>query len=215
MVWMVGTLLVEGERSPPTLNCAVTARRFLMTSNDSKITKIQRHFLALSELAPQLNTASDHLTRAVAILDESLKKLNIGLTAWVTFRSRDDDDPYHPERYDDDQIGYCKVNGTWGIALQRTWGHPSEDLYGGDGPWLFNDAPRELRLLSVDKIPELFEALGKAAFDTTKKVSDKTAEVLDLVEVIQGIINESKEKPAVPHTMKALADMAKGVQGSK
>jgi hypothetical protein len=182
-----------------------------MTSNDSKITKIQKHFLALSELAPQLNAASDHLTRAVAILDGSLKRLNIGLTAWVSFRSRIEEQ----WGYDDDEIGYAKVDGKWGIALRRDWGNYNANEFGVDGPWLFNDAPRELRLLSVDKIPELIEALGKAAFDTTRKVTDKTKEVLDLVDVVQEIINESKEKPVVPHTLKALADLAKGVQGSK
>jgi hypothetical protein len=189
-----------------------------MTSSDSKVTKIQTHFKALSEASPSLNAASDELTKTVAILDESLKKLNVGLTAWVTFRSRDDDDAYHPERYDNDQIGYCKVNGTWGIALRRVWGDPSSDVYGGDGPWLFNDASREMRVYGVDKIPEVIEALAKEALSATKQIQEKTKQVLELASVVKEIADAPKDKKVIapgyqsPRTMKDLAALAKGVQ---
>ena len=74
-----------------------------MTSSDSKIEKIQTHFKALSSVAPTLNAASDELTKAVAVLDENLKKLNVGLTAWVTFRSRAVHPSMRDEEYDDDE----------------------------------------------------------------------------------------------------------------
>jgi hypothetical protein len=190
-----------------------------MTSSDSKVTKIQTHFKALSEASPSLNAASDELTKTIGILDESLKKLNVGLTAWVTFRSRVDDE-YHPERFDDDQIGYCKLNGTWGIALRRVWGDPSYDADGGEGPWLFNDASREMRLSSVDKIPELIEALAKEALSTTKKIQEKTKQVLELAGAVKEIADAPKDKKVIapgyqsPRTMNDLAALAKGVQGT-
>jgi len=157
-----------------------------MPSSDSKTEKIQTHFQALSSVAPTLNAASDELTRAVTTLDEALKKLNIGVTAWVSFRSRG----VANDEYDDDQIGYGKVDGKWGIALRTIWGDLTLENFGGDGPWLFNDAPRELRLLAVDKIPELIEALGKEAFNTTKKVQEKTKQVLELTSVIEKMAKE-------------------------
>lgn len=158
-----------------------------MTSNDSKIEKIQAHFKALSSTASSLNTASDELARAVAVLDEALKKLNVGLTAWATFRTRDDDDF---GLYDKDQIGYCKLNGKWGIALRRIWGNVDFDDHREDGPWLFNDAPRELRLNAVDGIPDLIEALGKEAFDTAKRVQEKTQQVRELAGVIENLASK-------------------------
>jgi hypothetical protein len=55
-----------------------------MTSGDSKITKLQTDFQALSKIATELNVSSDGLTKTVGFLDEALKKLNVGLTVWVT-----------------------------------------------------------------------------------------------------------------------------------
>jgi hypothetical protein len=168
-----------------------------MASSDSKIEKIQTHFKALSSLAPTLNTASDELTKAVTVLDESFKKLNIGLTAWVTFRSRAVHPSLTDEAYDHDQIGYGKVEGKWGIALRHVWGNYASEEFGGEGPWLFNDAPRELRLLGVDKIPELIEALDKEASETTKQVQEKTKQVRELASVIEEMASEPRrmERP--------------------
>lgn len=149
---------------------------------------IQLHFQSLSNLATSLNKASDELTKAVSILDEALKKLNIGLTVWVDFASR----AVEATEFDVDEIGYCKVNGKWGISIQRVWGDNQRDTYGGEGPWLFNDAPRELRLKSVDKIPEMIEALSKEAFSTTRKIQEKTTEVTELAKVVEQIASEQE-----------------------
>lgn len=185
-----------------------------MTSSDSKVTKIQTHFKALSEASPSLNTASDELTKSVAILDESLKKLNIGLTVWVSFRFRG---PFQgSDPYDEDQIGYCKVNGTWGIALRHIWGE-EPDWFNEEGPWLFHDASREMRLYSVDKIPDVIEALAKEALSTTKQIQEKTKQVLELASVVKEIADAPKViAPGYqsPRTMKDLAALAKGVQES-
>jgi hypothetical protein len=160
-----------------------------MASDEPKYAKVQTHFKALSSVSTSLNTASDELVKAVSVLDEALKKLNVGLTVWVTFRSRGVED----WEYDDDQIGYGKVNGKWGITLRRIWGDNRNDNHDDEGPWLFNEAPRDMRLASVDKIPELIEALSKEASDTTKKIQEKTLEVRELARAI-----EYPEKPPAP-----------------
>lgn len=155
-----------------------------MASNESPIEKIQKHFQALAGIAPSLNAVSDELTQAVGVLDEALKKLNIGLSAWVTFRSRADDD--YPQFYDLDQIGYCKVDGAWGIAIQRIWGDESEvQGHHSEGPWLFNDAPREMRIRAVDSLPEVIEQLSKIAARTQRKIQEKTKSVKDLADAIR------------------------------
>src|SRR5260370_29189378 len=109
-----------------------------MSSTDSKIQKIQTNFQALSAVASSLNTASDEFTRVVGALDEALKKLNIGLTVWVSFADRC---PHDPSYYDVDQIGYHKVGSKWGIALRHIWGEEPFDNHEEEGPWLFSDAP--------------------------------------------------------------------------
>jgi hypothetical protein len=189
-----------------------------MASSDSKIEKMQKQFQALSSVASSLNAASDELTKVVAVLDESLKKLNVGLHAWVTFgfRSADNQDP---EDYDEDQIGYSKVKGIWGIALRHIWGNASADDHEIEGPWLFNDAPREMRLRGVDKIPMVIEQLCEEASHTTKKVLQKTQEVRALTSAIEQIANTQETglppspfKPAPDDQsrfLKQLADLSK------
>ena len=158
-----------------------------MSSTDSKTAKIQSNFKALSEVASSLNSASDELTQVVGKLDEALKKLNVGLTEWVIF---DDRLPNEDMQYDCDQIGYTKVDGKWGIALRQIWGHEAYDDHKENGPWLFNDAPREMRLRSVDKIPELIESLNKRASETVKKIQEKTKEVRELAAAITPSLSE-------------------------
>lgn len=186
-----------------------------MASSDSKIEKIQKHFQALTSVASSLNAASDELREVVATLDEALKNLNVGLTVWVTFRTRSDD---NPSNYDEDQIGYCKVNGAWGLALRHIWGSPDWDDHNSEGPWSFNDAARELRLHGVDKIPEVIEALNKEATETTKKIEAKTQEVRKLAGAIEQIASTTKTdvKPPLRPTpddearyLKTLADLSK------
>ena len=161
-----------------------------MSPNDAKATKVQTNFQSLSATASSLNAASDELTRVVGTLDEALKKLNLGLTVWVTFADRSDEQD--PSRYDVDQIGYCRVSDKWGISLRHIWGHEAFDAHNEDGPWLFTNAPRELRLRSVDKIADLIESLSKEASATTKKIQEKTKEVGELALAIGKIANTTK-----------------------
>jgi prefoldin subunit 5 len=173
-----------------------------MASSDSKIEAIQKQFQVLSGVASSLNTASDELTRAVAALDEALKKLNVGLTAWVTFSKIVEEE--YPEIYDSQQIGYCKVNGTWGIALRHISGDAESGEQDEDGPWLFSDASREMRIQAVDKIPELIEALSKEASETTRKIQEKTKQVTDLADAIRQDTNKIVANGLSPGQIKAI-----------
>jgi uncharacterized phage infection (PIP) family protein YhgE len=166
-----------------------------MTSSDSNTAKIQSNFQALSAVASSLNSASDEFTQVIGTLDEALKKLNIGLTVWVIFEDRGDE--HDPSRYDCDQIGYSKVDGKWGIALRHIWGHEAFDAHNEDGPWSFKDAPREMRLRSADKIPELIKALSNEASSTTKKIQEKTKELRELAGAITPVSTEAKVKAKI------------------
>jgi len=167
-----------------------------MTLDDSKINEVQKQFQALSAVASSLNTASDILTQVVAMLDESLKKLNVGIVAWVTFCWRVDENG-DPHDFDKDQIGYCKIRGMWGIALRRIWGNTISDDFNSEGPWLFNDAPRDMRIAGVDKIPKLIQELCEQATETTRMVVEKTLQVRELADAIEQI---AKQPPRFPRS---------------
>jgi hypothetical protein len=164
-----------------------------MPSGD-QITKIQTHFQTLSSEAKSLNAASDELTRVVGVLDDALRKLNVGITVWIEVSAWREEVPVYMTdelvRHGSSEIGYCKVNGKWGIALRRLEGDDVSGETDIDGPWLFPDSPRELRLSGVDKIPEVIEKLGQEAAKTAKKIQRKTKDVQDLADAIVQIAKE-------------------------
>jgi hypothetical protein len=159
-----------------------------MASEKAKPIDVATNFRALSSIASSLNKASNELTQSVSVLDAALKKLNIGLTVWTAFEFWAVEEP----NYGEDQIGYAKISGQWGIALRKIWGNESFDAPNEDGPWLFGEAPRELRIAAADHLPKLVEALGKQAFDTAKKLDAKTKEVAALAAVIDKIAKEEE-----------------------
>jgi len=64
------------------------------------------------------------------------------------------------------------------------------------GPWLFNDAPREMRLQGVEKLPDLIKALAEKAPETTKRIQAKTKEVRALADAIRPATDETKRQPS-------------------
>jgi hypothetical protein len=176
------------------LNYAPSAAEENEMPSGDPITKIQAHFQTLSTEAKSLNAASDELTKVVGVLDDALRKLNVGITVWAEVSTWREEVPLYitdgMTRYGSTEIGYCKVNGKWGIALRRLEG---DDMSGDtdiDGPWLFHDAPRDLRLSGVDKLPEVIERLGIEAAATAKEIQQKTKKVQELSDAIFQISNE-------------------------
>jgi hypothetical protein len=112
---------------------------------------------------------------------------------------------YKWERFDyygSEDIGYAKVGGKWGVAIRTINGH-SEDPDGENvEQWLFNDAPRLLRVSSIEKIPELLEALLKRAAEMTAKIIEKTKEVDAIVEAISSGVNEPRKASDRPPGLK-------------
>jgi len=159
-----------------------------MASGKTKPEDVGTHFRALSSIASSLNKSSDELTRTVGVLDGALKKLNIGLSSWVSYAHL----AAEPPEYGSDQIGYAKIDGKWGIALRRIWGDQALGSEQEDGPWLFGDAPREMRILAVDSLPQLIEALARKAFSTAERIDDKAKQVSALAVLIDEIAKEQE-----------------------
>lgn len=132
-------------------------------------------FHELSAAAAYLNKATDQLKETIEGLDASVGALNIGLVVWVIVEHHID--PDDDARYEAEQIGYAKVNGSWRIAVRRVVADERDC-----GPpevreiWPFNDAPRDLRLRAVEKLPNLIEELAKKAIQTAEAVNQKLQE---------------------------------------
>jgi hypothetical protein len=149
----------------------------------SLLERVSSSYSKLLLVANDLNVVSDELGKSVAQIDDGLRKLNLGVTSWVTIYSEDSDDPQNPTFWSED-LGYAKVSGKWGICIRRLDGN-YQDSYGEtESRWAFNEASRTLRLAAIDKIPELLESLSKEAAETTLKIKAKLHDVQSVASTV-------------------------------
>jgi len=153
---------------------------------NSFLQKVQSSYQKLHSVAVDLNATSDQIGKPIVELDSALKKLNLGISAWVTVLS--ETKPNGTVRHAD--IGYAKIDGTWGIALRHVKGdysHPDPE------EWLFNDAPRSLRLAAIGHIPDLLEKLSKEAVETTAELKKQ----LSTVQEVAAVVKKLAEQPFI------------------
>jgi hypothetical protein len=144
----------------------------------------------LGVAATTLNAASDELGESISALDAALKKLALGIPAWLKIAGDEDQHGNYWGRH----IGYAKVGTKWGIALSKTSGNENYPEQSSDEEWLFNDAPRSLRIEAIDRIPDLLDTLITKAEETTKKIQDKAAEAKQLAAAINAVAAQATAK---------------------
>lgn len=137
----------------------------------------------LATAATALNKESGELTRWVSALDAAVQTLNIGLTTWTRFV----DQKHEDGTFGIKELGYARIHGKWGIALRIQSGHGEQPESLKQEEWLFNEAPRQLRLAAVDRLPELFEKLIQKTESTTRKIAEKTQFVRELATAVSGV----------------------------
>ena|SRR6266853_714645 len=158
-----------------------------MPNEPSAPERVQAAFRKLSAAATSLNAASDELGKTITELDAALKYLNLGVPAWVQICGNEDENGNYWTR----SIGYARIGNQWGIALGTVSGNNNFDD-ADEEEWLFNDAPRWMRIEGVAKIPELLEKLTKQASETTERIKKKTAEAKELTAAIKAAASEPK-----------------------
>lgn len=127
--------------------------------------RVSTAFEKLVASAAELNTVSDEIATPISAIEETLQKLNLGVSAWTPFKLiRDDFDLYRETR----DIGYTKVSQRWGLAIRRTKGFDGQPEHSEE--WHFNDAPRAYRLEALEKLPELIEQLAETSGKTAAKL---------------------------------------------
>ena len=156
---------------------------------DSPIARVQTSFQQLSAAASTLNAISDQLGKVVTRLDSSFQKLNIGVSGWVRFYDSRSADALE---FSFKEVGYDRVNGKWGLAIRIASGHEYAESFSSYEEWLFNDAPRALRLDAVDKIPELFEQLTKVVTATAESVDKKLKKLEEFASAVSAVVGAEK-----------------------
>jgi prefoldin subunit 5 len=152
--------------------------------------RIAAFYKQLSASAGELNAVSDELGKSISALDAALKKLNLGISAWIEIAADTDE---RDGDFWNRRLGYEKVGGRWGIAISTSSGNYNfpEDVHHEE--WLFNDSPRAFRVEAVDKLPELLEQLIKTADATTRKIKDKVTHAQELATAITDVARPSSQ----------------------
>jgi|SRR5579863_1979424 len=152
---------------------------------ESRSAKLKTSFQKLSLASHTLNTASNVFGDAIITLDEAVNKLNPGVTAWVEVSSSSTSETGVPE-YFVERLGYAKINGRWGLSLCTV---KVLDLPDGGNEelldsWLFNDAPRQLRLRAIKHVPDLIESLANEALHTATRVREEAELAVEIAKSI-------------------------------
>jgi hypothetical protein len=146
-------------------------------------------FKELADSSARLNSGSDELAKAIGPIDAALKKLNLGVPAWYDYRGSQDPDP--DGNYSYCSVGYAKVGGKWGLALSAGSGSAYDERDNSE-TWLFNDAPRSMRIEALDYIPDLLEQLVKASNEVAEDLQRKAKHAHDLAEKISTLSATAK-----------------------
>lgn len=163
-----------------------------MAGKDESLThRVSASYQQLSAAATELNTLSDELGKFVQALDAALKKLNLGIASWIRLDGREDGSGNYTKR----DLGYAKVGSKWGIALRTISGNHNTPEESSVEEWLFNDAPRALRIEAVEKLPDLFDHLGKEAEIAARQIKGKTERARQLASTL----GELSAKSAFPY----------------
>ncbi len=172
----------------------------MSAKENSPSARVKASYEILTTSASELNAISDRLGKVASRFDAMFQKLSLGIEAWVEFyRARSEDGM----EFDYNKVGYAKVNGKWGLAIKSGSGHEAFDERDRYEEWLFNDAPRALRIDAVDKIPELFDKLTNEVAATTKAVDKKTQLLEEWLSAI------------TPESRPTLKELATGQVGKK
>jgi len=147
--------------------------------------RILSSFKQLATASTDLNAASQALSQTISSVDASLKSVEPFVSTWHEIASGRDDGGGYWHR----DIGYSKVEKTWGIALRTVQGHEGAE-HDDVEVWLFKDAPRWMQIESVGKIPDLLDQLVKRTLDTTKKLRAKTIEAEEMARALADALAE-------------------------
>ena len=146
------------------------------------ITRVENSFKQLAAAAQALNNASEDLDKVIRHLDASLKKLALGITAWVQVSGTSDETQYWTS-----EIGYAKTDGKWGVSLRSIQGYLLDNTDESEEVWNFSDAPRALRAEAVGKIPDLLEKMLQLTEETTKDLKEKTEQAAEITFLVSNL----------------------------
>ena len=147
--------------------------------------RIQSTLKKLASVSQSLNQVSDEISSRIAEVEAALREYKLGVPAWIDLRE-------WSEFVSDDygingvwlkrtrRLGYSKKDGRWGLL---TYISPEEATDSSElEEFVFlREAPRDVRLEAIDRLPDLLEELVKKAVETSElanKQAEKTKHIV-------------------------------------
>lgn len=117
-------------------------------------------FNKLKIIATKLNLASNEMSNNIKHIEEKLRYLDIGVQCFITLP-------------DNTRLGYSRFNKHWCLVVKKD-----------DEQWSLLQAPRHLRVLSIQHIPDLLESMveaTKAAIIRVEKSAKTAKEIMEAI----------------------------------
>jgi hypothetical protein len=148
----------------------------------------------LSELSRKLNEKSDQLSTIITSINEKLGAMNLGVEVWLEHQALEMGATKHrPDEQDCDVmyqegevLGYCRIDGTWQLAVKTCWYDFVEDdcdveptpVVNSEDPLL--KASRSIRIKALELLPQLLDQIKTGAQKMLEGIesAEKAAEKL-------------------------------------
>jgi len=133
-----------------------------------------------------LNQSSDLLSQKIVEIESALNHYKLGIWAWLEkplfYRLESDGNGVDVEvSY---HFGYGKIRDKWGLLIHERPDYDPEIL----SPLFLKDAPRDIRVRAVERIPELLKCVTDKAAEFSREIMKKT----ELAEQIAASLKKTK-----------------------
>ena len=117
----------------------------------------------LTKQAKELNEATKRLNEVAEDIEATLQKLNIGVSAFVSFSGRENDSS-------SESLGYSKLGNRWGLVIRTYQYDGGGDCIGYEDSSFFS-VPRDTRINAIGQITELLKKLSSEAAALTERLN--------------------------------------------
>jgi len=147
--------------------------------------RIRASYKQLAAASTDLKLAAQELNKTISALNSALESLDLGVSAWHTIASGEDQDNNYWSR----SIGYTLAGHQWCIAFREASGNYNHDDH-NETVYALHQAPRWMVVESLGKLPEVFETLLERVQDTTKKLKARTEQAKELADAVKAAASE-------------------------
>jgi hypothetical protein len=141
-------------------------------------TQVKSALKELASVSQSLNQVSDELSAQLAEIEKAINRYNLGVTAWVTLRSTEMEPEVGQFPWSViDELRYTKLEGKWGLVWVSYVAEDPENTWKKKS---LRESPRDIRLLSVKKLPDLLSELARKAAELSLDTSERVVEARNI-----------------------------------